>query len=132
MGPKDRSAPALLAVALILLLRVAMTWAGILLGLLVPNPDTVGLIVFPLAFPLTALSNVFVAPELMPGWLGTVAAWNPLSGTVAAVRELFGNPAMSGGSWPAENAMLLAVLWPVLLIAVLAPLAVRRYQRLSR
>ncbi|MER7441940.1 ABC transporter permease [Micromonospora avicenniae] len=123
---------ALAAVGLILLLRLAFTWLGILLGLLVPNPDTVSVIVFPFAFPLTALSNVFVAPELLPGWLGAIAAWNPLSATVAAARELFGNPGIGGESWAAQHALLLAVGWPVLLIAVLAPLAVRRYQRLSR
>ncbi|MEU4675528.1 ABC transporter permease [Micromonospora sp. NPDC023737] len=123
---------ALAAVGLILLLRLAFTWLGILLGLLVPNPDTVSVIVFPFAFPLTALSNVFVAPELLPDWLGAIAAWNPLSATVAAARELFGNPGIGGESWAAQHALLLAVGWPVLLIAVLAPLAVRRYQRLSR
>ncbi|WP_209312944.1 ABC transporter permease [Streptomyces lonarensis] len=122
---------ALLALALVLLLRLAVTWTGIWLGLLVPNPDTVGVIVFPLAFPLTALSNVFVAPELMPGWLGAVAEWNPLSATVAAIRELFGNPGFGSDSWAAQHALLLAVAWPVALIALFAPLAVRRYQRLG-
>lgn len=125
-------ADALLAVGLILLLRFAITWAGIYLGLVVGNPDLVGVIVFPAAFPLTAISNVFVAPELMPGWLGTVSEWNPLSATVAATRELFGNPGLGGSSWPAEHALLLAVAWPVLLIAVFAPLAIRRYRHLSR
>ncbi|MFU8850768.1 ABC transporter permease [Micromonospora sp. SL1-18] len=123
---------ALVAVGLILLLRLALTWVGILLGLAVPNPDTVSVIVFPLAFPLTALSNVFVAPDLMPAWLGAISAWNPLSATVAAARELFGNPGIGGESWAAQHALLLAVGWPVLLIALVAPLAVRRYQRLSR
>ncbi|MDT0441641.1 ABC transporter permease [Streptomyces johnsoniae] len=124
---------ALLAVALVLALRVAITWIGIYLGLVVPNPDTVGTIVFPLAFPLTAVSNVFTSPELMPGWLGTLAEWNPLSATVAAIRELFGNPGLPGtGSWATENAMLLAIAWPVVLTAVFAPLAIRSYQRLSR
>jgi ABC-type multidrug transport system permease subunit len=124
--------PALAAVALILLLRVAMTWVGILFGLLVPNPDTVAVVVFPLAFPLTALSNVFVAPELMPDWLGAIAAWNPLSATVAAARDLFGNPGLGGDSWPARHALELAVAWPLALIAVAAPAAVRRYRRLGR
>ncbi|MFJ6955832.1 ABC transporter permease [Micromonospora aurantiaca (nom. illeg.)] len=124
--------PALAAVALILLLRVAMTWVGILFGLLVPNPDTVAVVVFPLAFPLTALSNVFVAPELMPDWLGAIAAWNPLSATVAAARDLFGNPGLSGDSWPARHALELAVAWPLALIAVAAPAAVRRYRQLGR
>jgi ABC-type multidrug transport system permease subunit len=123
---------ALLAVGLLLLLRLALTWMGIFLGLVVPNPDTVSMIVFPVAFPLTAISNVFVAPELMPTWLGAVSAWNPLSATVAATRELFGNPGAGGDSWAAQHPLLLAVAWPIAFIAVFAPLAVRRYRRLSR
>lgn len=123
---------ALLAVGLLLMLRVAITWIGIYLGLAVPNPDTVGVIVFPLAFPLTAVSNVFVAPELLPEWLGTIAEWNPLSATVAASRELFGNPGLGGDSWIAQHSILMAIGWPILLTAIFAPLAIRRYQRLSR
>jgi ABC transporter DrrB family efflux protein len=123
---------ALLAVALVLALRVAITWIGIYLGLLVRNPDTVSTLVFPLAFPLTAVSNVFTPPELMPGWLGTMAEWNPLSATVAAIRELFGNPGPAGDTWAGEHALLLAVAWPVALTAVFAPLSVRRYQRHNR
>ncbi|HEX6337539.1 MAG TPA: ABC transporter permease [Jiangellaceae bacterium] len=123
---------ALLAVGLVLLLRVAITWLGIYLGLVVADPDMVGIIVFPLAFPLTAVSNVFVAPELMPGWLGTIAEWNPLSATVAATRDLFGNPGLAGDSWIAQHALLMAVVWPVVLTAIFAPLAIRRYRRLSR
>jgi ABC-2 type transport system permease protein len=125
-------ADAAAAVALILLLRFALTWMGIFLGLVVPDPEVVPVIVFPLAFPLAAVSNVFVAPDLMPGWLGPVAAWNPLSSTVAAARELFGNPGLGGDSWVTQHPMLLAVLWPLALIAVFAPLAVRRYRRLGR
>jgi ABC transporter DrrB family efflux protein len=123
---------ALAGVGLVLLLRFALSWVGIYLGLIVPNPDTVSVIVFPAAFPLTALSNVYVAPELMPHWLGTVASWNPLSATVAASRELFGNPGTGGESWVAQHPLPLAIVWPALLVAVFAPLAVRRYQRLSR
>jgi len=125
-------ADAALAIGLLLLLRLALTWVGIYLGLLVPNPDTVSVIVFPLAFPLTAVSNIFVAPELMPAWIGAIAQWNPLTATVAASRDLFGNPGLGGDSWVAQHPVLMAVLWPVALVAVFAPLAVRRYQRLSR
>ncbi|GAB2577930.1 transport permease protein [Paractinoplanes abujensis] len=124
--------PALAAIGLILLLRLALTWVGMFLGSVVPNPDTVSLIVFPLAFPLTALSNVFVAPEQMPAWLGGVSQWNPISATVAAARELFGNPGLGSDAWPAENAVLLAVVWPLALITVFAPLAIRRYRLLGR
>ncbi|MBL7259886.1 ABC transporter permease [Paractinoplanes lichenicola] len=123
---------ALAAIGLILLLRLALTWVGMYLGSVVPNPDTVSLIVFPLAFPLTALSNVFVAPEQMPAWLGAISQWNPISATVAAARELFGNPGLGSDAWPAENAILLAVVWPLALIAIFAPLAVRRYRLLGK
>ncbi|NUT36708.1 MAG: ABC transporter permease [Hamadaea sp.] len=129
---RDGVADAALALGLILLLRIALSWVGILLGLLVPNPDTVGLIVFPLAFPLTALSNILVAPDTMPTWVGAIAEWNPLSATVAAIRDLFGNPGLGGDSWAAQHSLLLAVAWPLALILVCAPLAVRRYQRLGR
>jgi ABC-2 type transport system permease protein len=122
-----------LAVALILLLRFALTWFGIFLGLTAGDPDLVGVIVFPTVFPLTALSNIFVAPELMPQWMAAVSEWNPLSATVAAARELFGNPGVGAGTtWASEHPIVLAVLWPLAIIAVFAPLAVRRFQRLSR
>lgn len=124
--------PALAAIGLILLLRLALTWVGMYLGSIVANPDTVSLIVFPLAFPLTALSNVFVAPEQMPSWLGAISQWNPISASVAAARELFGNPGLGSDAWPAEHAILLAVAWPLALIAIFAPLAVRRYRLLGK
>ncbi|TDE09443.1 ABC transporter permease [Jiangella asiatica] len=123
---------AVAAIALILLLRFAITWIGIYLGLIVKNADLVGVIVFPAAFPLTALSNVFVAPDLMPDWMGAVAQWNPLSSTVAAARDLFGNPGLGGDSWIVEHSLLMAVIWPLVLLAIFVPLSVRRYQRLSR
>jgi hypothetical protein len=45
---------------------------------------------------------------------------------------LFGNPGWGGGSWVTDNAVLMAVAWPLLLVAIFSPLAVRRYQRLKR
>ncbi|MEU0273358.1 ABC transporter permease [Streptomyces sp. NPDC006307] len=117
--------------ALLLLLRYCLTWVGIWLGLLVPNPEAAGGL-FAVAFPLTMISSVFVQPGTMPDWLGTLAAWNPLSSTAAATRELFGNPVGGDGSWIQENAALMAVVWPLVITAVFLPLAVRRFQRLSK
>jgi ABC-type multidrug transport system permease subunit len=124
--------PTLAAFGLLLLLRFAMIWVGIYLGLLV-SQEAAGS-TWALLFPLTMISNTFVAPSLMPPWLGTVAEWNPLSATVAATRQLFGNtvPELTGESWAAQNAMFLAVVWPVLIVAVFMPLAVRRYNSVSR
>jgi ABC transporter DrrB family efflux protein len=119
------------AVGLLLLLRFALLWLGIYLGLVIKGPESV-MVVQILIWPISFLANTFVAPGTMPGWLGTIAEWNPLSSTVAATRELFGNPTWGDGSWVADHAMLMAIVWPVLLIAIFFPLSVRRFQRLSR
>jgi ABC-type multidrug transport system permease subunit len=125
----DGPARAVAAVALLLLLRFACLWVGIWLGLMVGSPEAAGA-VWGLLFPITMITSAFVAPELMPGWLGTIAEWNPLSSTVTATRELFGNGS-GGGSWIASHAVLMAVVWPVVLSAIFFPLSVRRFQRLS-
>jgi ABC-type multidrug transport system permease subunit len=77
-------------------------------------------------WPVSFLSNIFVSPDTMPGWLGAIATWNPLSATASATRDLFGNPGLADG-W-----IGVAVAWPLLLVAVFFPLSVRAFRRLSR
>ncbi|MFJ2100852.1 ABC transporter permease [Streptomyces anulatus] len=125
------AAAALGAFGLLFLLRFAMLWVGILLAMVAGRPEMVSAVQI-LVWPVGFLSNVFAAPESMPGWLGAVVEWNPMSATATAVRELFGNPGGATGSWAAEHAGLLAVLWPVAIIAVFFPLAVAKFARLSR
>lgn len=57
---------------------------------------------------------------------------NPISSTAAAARDLFGTPVGGGDSWVEQHALLMAGVWPVVLTAIFLPLAVRRFQRLSR
>jgi ABC-2 type transport system permease protein len=125
------AARALAAVGLLLLLRFALLWAGIYLGLATANPEAV-IAVQILVWPLGFLSNAFAAPSTMPGWLGAVASWNPLSATVTAARALFGNPGWNDAAWPARHAVAMAVGWPLLITAVFLPLSIRRWRRMSR
>ncbi|WP_431042984.1 ABC transporter permease [Streptomyces sp. P1-3] len=127
-GPAD----AVSAIGLLLLLRFAMLWLGIYLGLVAGSPELVQAVQI-LVWPIGFLSSAFTSPQEMPGWLGAVAEWNPMSATAAATRELFGNPpGWDGGSWAARHAELLAVCWPIVLLGVFFPLAVRRFRRLDR
>ena len=119
------------AIGLLLLLRFAMLWIGIYVGLILPGPSAVNA-VWTFLFPFTMVTVAFAASETMPAWLGFLAEWNPLSSTIYAARELFGNPGASGTSWIAQNATLMAAAWPLLILAVFIPLSVRRYRRLSR
>jgi ABC-2 type transport system permease protein len=124
-------AAAAAAVALLLWLRFALLWLGIFLGLLIKSPEAVMMIQI-LIWPIGFLSSAFASPADMPGWLGTIAAWNPLSSTAAATRQLFGNPGWGGDTWIAEHAILMAAVWPLIIVAVFFPLSVRAYRRLNR
>ena len=122
---------ALAAFGLLLLLRLAFMWLGIWLGLKATSPEMVNS-VYGILYPVTMLSSAFIAIELMPGWLGAIAAWNPISATITSTRRLFENPGVETSGWLADNATLMAVVWPVAITVVTLPLAVRAYQRLSR
>ncbi|MFJ8543867.1 ABC transporter permease [Streptomyces sp. NPDC093586] len=113
------------AMGLLLLLRFAMLWIGIFLALVAGKPELVQAVQI-LVWPVGFLSNAFAAPDSMPGWLGTAVEWNPMSQTATAVRDLFDGP----GGEPGH--LWAAVAWPLALLAVFFPLAVRGFARLSR
>ncbi|WP_405518033.1 ABC transporter permease [Streptomyces canus] len=115
----------LAAVGLLLLFRFAMLWIGIHLAMVAGKPEMVQAVQI-LVWPVGFLSNAFATPDSMPGLLGTVVDWNPLSQTATAVRDQLGGPGGEPGHvWA-------AVLWPLALLAVFFPLALRRFARLSR
>ncbi|GII94553.1 ABC transporter permease [Sinosporangium siamense] len=119
------------ALGLLLLLRFALIWVGIYIGLLLRSQEGVS-VLFPMVLPFAMIANTFVSPTMMPNWLGFIADLNPMSATVAAIRELFGNPGLGGETWLAQNAILLAAAWPLAIIAIFFPLSVHRYRHLSR
>lgn len=121
----------LAATALLLWFRFALLWVGIFVGLKAKGPEAVTAAQI-LVWPISLLSTVFIDPATMPHWLGVVAAWNPLSATATAVRDLFGSPAIADGAWPSEHALLLAIAFPTIITAALAPLAARIYRNLNR
>jgi ABC transporter DrrB family efflux protein len=114
-----------------LLFSYAVSWGCACLGLVVKGPESaqsLGLIVL---FPLAFVSNAMVPTQGMPGWLQTIADWNPVSAVTAAARHLLGNPNPSGnlGAWPMQHPVWAALGWSALIIAVCAPLAATLYRR---
>jgi ABC-2 type transport system permease protein len=130
--PHRGTTRAVAALALLLLLRFAFVWIGIYLGLTFYSSPEAVTAVRTLEFPIGFLGNPFVAISTMPVWIAAIAQWNPLSSTVSAARQLFGDPTGAHSSWITDHAVLLAVAWPLLLIAVFFPLSLHRYRRLSR
>jgi ABC-2 type transport system permease protein len=113
---------------IILLSLTAFTWVGVLFGLIVRVPDAVQGIGFIVVFPLSFMAGTFVPIANMDLIPRTIGEWDPISAFVAAIRGLT-TPGLrhSGGSWELAHAELSAALWCVVLIAIAAPLALRRF-----
>jgi ABC transporter DrrB family efflux protein len=125
---------ALLGYVLLLLWGMAMIWVGILVGSAMRSVEAVNGLMFTTMFPITFLANTFAPTEHMPTWLRTVAEWNPISSLVQAVRELWGNapPAPHDAALPLQHPVLATLIWTLGLTAVLAPLALRAFNRRTR
>jgi ABC transporter DrrB family efflux protein len=119
------------AFGLLLLLAFAMNWVGVFVGLSVRAPEAVNTLGTLILFPLMFLSNTFVPTQGMAPWLRTLAEWNPMSATGAALRQLFGsaNVTQAANAWPLQHPIAASVAWSVLLLAIFAPLAIRQYRR---
>ncbi|WP_320066125.1 ABC transporter permease [Micromonospora sp. RTGN7] len=77
----------LLGLVLVVVFAFSLAWVWTVLGLAANKPEIVmnvsGLAVFPLLF----LSNIFVGPNTMPGWLETAVEVNPVTRAVTASRH---------------------------------------------
>jgi ABC-2 type transport system permease protein len=83
-------------------------------------------------FPLTFISNAFVPAENLVTPLRLFAQWNPISAVTQASRALFGNlPATAAEptAWSLQHPVAYTLLWTLLLIAIFAPLSIRRFSR---
>ncbi len=113
-----------------LLFAYALSWGCACLGIVSKGPESaqgVGLIIL---FPLAIVSNAMVPTGGMPGWLQTIAIWNPVSAVTAAARDFFGNPNPSRlvDAWPMQHPVEAALLWSVVLLAIFVPLAAHLYR----
>jgi ABC-2 type transport system permease protein/oleandomycin transport system permease protein len=109
-------------ILLLLFFGYAMSWIFATVGLALGDPETAQAAAFPVLAPLVFASTVFVPLERMPGWLQVWAEHQPVSVTASAVRAL-----VLGG--PTASLVWQSLAWGVGILAVFAPLAVRRYRR---
>ena len=118
---------------LMLAFAYAMAWVGVYVGTKVPTVEVAQQVGFIFIFPLTFLSSAFVPIATMPGWMQPIAEWNPVSTLTSSLRQLFGNPdPYAADVFPAEHSMLVSVVWIAVVLAIFAPLAIRRYRTITR
>jgi ABC-2 type transport system permease protein len=112
----------LLAMVLLVVFSFAFSWIWTMFGLLLRSEKSVMGVSMMVLFPLTFLSNVFVEPGTMPGWLRTFVEVNPITHLVAAVRGLMqGTPDAGEITWVLVSAAVL--------VAVFGGLTMRLYNR---
>jgi ABC-2 type transport system permease protein len=116
---------------LLLLFAYAISWIMAYVGLKVSSVEVVNNASFMVIFPLTFISNAFVASDALPGPLEVFAEWNPVSSVAQAARVAFGNT----GAMPPPEAWSLAhpgiytIIWVAITLAVFIPLSVQHYVR---
>jgi ABC-2 type transport system permease protein len=127
-------AEAVAAFVLMLVFAYAISWIMAYIALIVPSVEVINNAAFMVIFPLSFVANTFVPAESLPGPLQTFAEWNPVSSVTQAARELLGNippGTPEPTAWPLQNPIPYTLMWVVIIVAVFAPLAVRRYQRVG-
>jgi ABC-2 type transport system permease protein len=110
------------ALGLVVAFSFALSWVFTTLGLVLRTPSAVLNAGFMGIFPLTFMSNVFVDPATLPGWLEAFVDVNPISILTTACRGLMHGNAESGD-------ILLVLAVAVGLTAVFAPLTSRLYRK---
>jgi ABC-2 type transport system permease protein len=109
-------------VALLLIFSFAFSWVWTMFGLLLRSEKSVMGVSMLVLFPLTFLSNVFVDPRTMDGWLQAFVNVNPITRLVAAVRSVMaGQPDLGEISW--------VLIASVVLTVVFGTLTMRLYNR---
>jgi ABC-2 type transport system permease protein len=111
-----------LAIGLVIVFAMSLSWIWIIVGMLVKSPESVMTSSFLLLFPLTMASNIFVDPHTMPRVLQVLVSVNPVSHLANASRGL-----MHGGLQMSDIVYVLVAT--AVITAVFAPIAMRMYHR---
>ncbi|MEP2746498.1 ABC transporter permease [Bauldia litoralis] len=120
--PETGVAGVVAAIVLLNLYGFGISWLFVVLALVVRSPSVVMTMSWLVLMPITFLSNIFVDPATMPGWLQAIVAVNPVALLVTAVREIMAGTATLGD-------VALALIGPAVVTALVAPVAMILYGR---
>ncbi|WJK43902.1 ABC transporter permease [Solwaraspora sp. WMMA2056] len=109
-------------VALLVAFCFAVSWVWTVLGLVMRGEKAVMSFSMMVIFPLTFLSNVFVDPKTMPGWLEAAVNVNPVTILTTGVRGLMNGTATTGD-------VTLVLIVSAAIMVVFGALTVRLYNR---
>ncbi|MFF9316203.1 ABC transporter permease [Streptomyces sp. NPDC014748] len=100
----------LLAVGLLTLVSLALTWIAVGMGLSSPNAEAASNNALPLMI-LPLLSSAFVPVDAMPGWFRPIAEYQPFTPAIETLRGLLLGTEIGANAWLAVGwCLALAVL----------------------
>jgi len=109
-------------IGLLIIFSFAFSWVWTMFGLVLRSEKSVMGVSMLVLFPLTFLSNVFVEPVTMPGWLQAFVKVNPITHLVDAIRSV-----MAGT--PNGMSIMWTLLWSGGFVVVFGFLTMYRYNR---
>jgi ABC-2 type transport system permease protein/oleandomycin transport system permease protein len=127
----------LVGCALLLTFSVSLSFLMACVGFYASSVESAQAMVFPLIFPFTFASSVFVPTSSMPHWLRGFAANQPVGLTASAVRSLFVGPqpaAVRAALFDGQSTTSLALralAWGAALSAIGLVIATRRFRNLT-
>lgn len=114
----------LLALGILLLFTLAMSWLSTIMGFMAKTIEAVNWIGFVLVFPLTFASSAFVPTAGMPKVLRVFAENQPVTHVIEAIRALLVGTPIGNHGW-------LALVWCVGILVVSVPIAAILFRRHS-
>ncbi len=109
------------AMLVVVAFAFGLSWVFTTVGMVMRSPNAVMNTGFMALFPLIFVSNGFVPPDTLPGWLETIVDYNPISHVTTASRGLMDGTASAGD-------ILLVLAEAAVLTAIFAPLTTRLYR----
>ena len=94
------------------------------IGLAAPNSEAAQAMTFPLIFPLTFASSIFVPVLSMPSWLQVFARNQPVSQAAEAVRGLMNGQPHGNSTW-------MTLIYAVITLGLLGPIATAKYKKVA-
>lgn len=129
LGWRPGTTPAglLAGVGVVLVFVYTAVWAGIALGLVMRQPesiDSVGALVLVVC---SFLSSAVLSASAFPAWVRPVVEWNPVSAVATLCRDLWGVHVPSTGSFPSEHPGVVVLVTVVVLLGTSVAGSLARY-----
>jgi len=110
-----------MGIAILLVFAFSLGWIWTFLSMILRTPNAIMGVAMMVLMPLTFLSNIFVDPSTLPGWLQGWVSVNPVSHLVTTVRGFMDGVSVGNELW-------ITLGWSGLLVAVFGSLTMWKYR----